>query len=215
MAPAENADVDVDMDQHEEIDNETQKVINEEYKTWKKNSPFLYDMILSTALEWPTLTTQWFPDVKKPEDKNYHLHRLLFGTHTSNGVENSINIAEVEIPHSIDPNVNDYDEERGEIGGHGREAAAMRMNIVQRIDHPSEVNKARYQPQNPDMIAAWCVDGRVLVYNRTKHSSTPTGTSNPDIELLGHEKEGFGLSWNPHEAGWLVTGSEDTTVRIW
>ena len=40
-----------------------QKVINEEYKTWKKNAPFLYDMILSTALDWPTLTTQWFPDV--------------------------------------------------------------------------------------------------------------------------------------------------------
>jgi hypothetical protein len=33
-----------------------------EYKTWKKNAPFLYDMILSTALEWPTLTTQWLPD---------------------------------------------------------------------------------------------------------------------------------------------------------
>lgn len=33
-----------------------------EYKTWKKNAPFLYDMILSTALEWPTLTSQWLPD---------------------------------------------------------------------------------------------------------------------------------------------------------
>jgi histone-binding protein RBBP4 len=40
-----------------------QKLINEEYKTWKKNAPFLYDMILSTALDWPTLTTQWFPDI--------------------------------------------------------------------------------------------------------------------------------------------------------
>ena len=39
-----------------------EKVINEEYKTWKKNAPFLYDMILSTALDWPTLTVQWFPD---------------------------------------------------------------------------------------------------------------------------------------------------------
>lgn len=36
--------------------------INVEYKTWKKNAPFLYDMMLSTALEWPTLTTQWLPD---------------------------------------------------------------------------------------------------------------------------------------------------------
>ena len=42
-----------------------QKLINEEYKTWKKNSPFLYDCFLGTALEWPTLTTQWLPDVQK------------------------------------------------------------------------------------------------------------------------------------------------------
>lgn len=34
----------------------------EEYKIWKKNAPFLYDLMLSTALEWPTLTTQWLPD---------------------------------------------------------------------------------------------------------------------------------------------------------
>lgn len=49
---------------NEDAENE-QKVINEEYKTWKKNAPFLYDMILSTALDWPTLTTQWMPDVQE------------------------------------------------------------------------------------------------------------------------------------------------------
>ena len=41
-----------------------EKLINEEYKTWKKNAPFLYDLMLSTALEWPTLSTQWLPDVQ-------------------------------------------------------------------------------------------------------------------------------------------------------
>ena len=39
-----------------------EKIVNEEYKTWKKNAPFLYDLMLSNALEWPTLTTQWLPD---------------------------------------------------------------------------------------------------------------------------------------------------------
>ena len=39
-----------------------QQVINEEYKTWKKNAPLLYDFILTRALEWPTLTVQWLPD---------------------------------------------------------------------------------------------------------------------------------------------------------
>ena len=65
--------------QDKEAEETEQKIINEgekrfnhlkwsniltvpEYKTWKKNAPFLYDLILSTALDWPTLTTQWLPD---------------------------------------------------------------------------------------------------------------------------------------------------------
>ena len=48
------------MPSEEEI--KQQKIINEEYKTWKKNSPLLYDFILTRALEWPTLTVQWLPD---------------------------------------------------------------------------------------------------------------------------------------------------------
>ena len=49
-------------DQQDEAEH---KIINEEYKIWKKNSVFLYDMLYGRALEWPTLTTQWLPD-KKP-----------------------------------------------------------------------------------------------------------------------------------------------------
>ena len=89
------------------------------------------------------------------------------------------------------------------------------MTVEQKIDHPGEVNKARYQPQNPDIIATMCIDGNVLVFDRTKHSLVPPGIVNPQAELLGHKKEGFGLSWNPHEAGKLATGSEDKTVRLW
>ncbi|PMD52887.1 WD40 repeat-like protein [Hyaloscypha bicolor E] len=219
MAP-DSADVEMEVPRPDTEDEDTeQKIINEEYKTWKKNSPFLYDMILSTALEWPTLTTQWFPDKKEPAGKNYTIHRLLIGTHTSNDAQNYLQIANVELPKNITPNPHDYDEQRGEIGGYGNssngEQAAIKMTIEQKIDHPGEVNKARYQPQNPNIIATMCIDGKVLVFDRTKHSSLPKGTVNPQAELLGHKKEGFGLSWNPHEAGKLATGSEDKTVRLW
>lgn len=50
------------MEDQEQVEH---KIINEEYKIWKKNSVFLYDMLYGRALEWPTLTTQWLPD-KKP-----------------------------------------------------------------------------------------------------------------------------------------------------
>lgn len=39
----------------------------QEYKIWKKNSPFLYDLVMTHALEWPSLTVQWLPGSKVRE----------------------------------------------------------------------------------------------------------------------------------------------------
>ena len=42
-----------------------EKMINEEYKVWKKNAPYLYDLVVTHALEWPSLTVQWLPDIER------------------------------------------------------------------------------------------------------------------------------------------------------
>ena len=59
-----------------------ERVINEEYKIWKKNTHFLYDLVMTHALEWPSLTAQWLPDVTRPEGKDFSIHPLVLGTHT-------------------------------------------------------------------------------------------------------------------------------------
>ncbi|PHH63765.1 hypothetical protein CDD81_5530 [Ophiocordyceps australis] len=219
MAPAQaSGDVDIDMLQEEEED-QAERIVNEEYKTWKKNSPFLYDMILGTALTWPTLTVQWFPDAREPEGEKYSVHRLLLGTYTSDDSPNYLQIADVQIPKNTVPDPNKYDEDQGEIGGYGNSSGmpAMKCDIVQKIEHPGEVNKARYQPQNPNIIATLCIDGKILVFDRTKHPIQPAtpGKIIPEFELVGHKSEGFGLSWNPHEHGCLASGSEDKTMCLW
>ena len=38
-----------------------EQLILEEYRVWKKNSPFLYDVVVTHALEWPSLTVEWLP----------------------------------------------------------------------------------------------------------------------------------------------------------
>ena len=203
---------------------EKQKTINEEYKIWKKHACYLYDVVLSRALDWPTLTVQWFPDVLRHEDES-EVHRLLLGTHTdqnaSDGADrkNYLQIGNVVYPKLI-PDPDDYDDERGEIGGYGggnskKSRPEMKFDIVQKIDHPGEVNRARYMPQNPDLLATMTPDGRALIFDRTKHPSKPTGRVNPDIELSGHKQEGFALNWNPNVEGQLATGSADTTVKVW
>jgi histone-binding protein RBBP4 len=56
-----------------------EKVINEEYKIWKKNAPFLYDLVMTHALEWPSLSVQWMPDKKVYViSKQFHAFSVLY-----------------------------------------------------------------------------------------------------------------------------------------
>ncbi len=72
---------------------------------------------------------------------------------------------------------------------HGNRAAAQ---VVQQINHAGEVNRARYMPQNPFMIATKTVSAEVYVFDYTKHPSKPAtdGECSPDLHLLGHKTEG-------------------------
>lgn len=148
---------------------------------------------------------------------NFSQHRLLYGTHTSNEAQNYLVIASIEIPNSTSPDPAQFNETTGEVGGHGNAKKPFAFNVIQRINHPGEVNKARYQPQNPNIIASLAVDGRVLIFDRTMHSSNPPagGDIKFEMELVGHKMEGYGLSWSPFDEGHLVTGNEDMTVKLW
>lgn len=133
----------------------------------------------------------------RPPNKPYTTHRLLLGTHTSGQAADYLQIATVQIPSRAGPGADAldrsaYDDERGELGGHTLPASQARINVVQRINHAGEVNRARYMPQNPDLIATKAVSGEVLVFDRTKHPSEPErgGVCKPDIRLVGQTKEG-------------------------
>eukprot|EP01135_Chromosphaera_perkinsii_P001969 Nk52_evm16s215 gene=Nk52_evmTU16s215 len=202
--------------QPEQVDDATEeKIINEEYKIWKKNSPFLYDLIVTHALEWPSLTCQWLPDVVKPEGKDYNTHRVILGTHTSSAEQNYLMIAQVMLPNdSSSVDGKKYDEEKGEYGGFTNSKG--KVEIVQRIAHDGEVNRAKYMPQNPCLIATKSPSEEVYIFDYTKHPSFSSATfCDPDVVLTGHTKEGFGLSWNPHKEGHLLSSSEDGTACLW
>lgn len=201
-----------------------EKIINEEYKIWKKNSPFLYDMVLTHALEWPSLTVQWLPDKYSPADKDYTVQRLLLGTHTSENEPNHLMIAEVTLPkEDVEIDARALGEawsgaqngREGELGGWGQ--VTGKVEIVQKINHRGEVNRARYMWQNPNVIATKTPSADVFVFDRTKHPSKPSadGKCASDLTLKGHSKEGYGLAWSPMASGLLLSGSDDGLVCLW
>lgn len=204
------------------------------------------DVIMSHALEWPSLTVQWLPDKIVPAGCDYSVQRLLLGTHTSDGEPNFVHIAEVRLPledTEIDARAyaksGDPTAPGGAAAGAGEPADVSgyaatygKVEIVQSMLHNGEVHRARVMPQHSHYIATRGPAGDVFVYDRSLHPAkpalaAPTATvgattttaskvvATPDFRLVGHEKEGYGLSWNPREAGLLLSGGEDHTICLW
>lgn len=121
-----------------------ERLIDAEYKIWKKNTPYLYDLVMTHALEWPSLTCQWLPNIRETTGSSTREHSLLLGTHTT-GEPNHLLVCTVHLPANndtpivVDSNSNNnsnsnnsnnnsaihtlpashYDEEKCEVGGFG------------------------------------------------------------------------------------------------
>lgn len=206
------------------------RIVNEEYKIWKKNTPFLYDLVVTHSLEWPSLTAQWMPVSNnnasgKPSsskattdnDSNHSFtkHRMIIGTHTSDE-QNQLLIASVKIPqdNATFDGVK-YNSEIGEFGGYGVGLGGLEIDV--RINHDGEVNRARYCPHNPNLIATKAPGADVFLFDFNRHPSKPEETNNfrPEMRLKGHTQEGYGLSWNKKDEGKLLSASDDTTICLW
>lgn len=139
----------------EQIENsdeiEHQKIM-EEYKIWKKNSPFFYDTLYSHALTWPSLTVEWMPNRDVPYGSDHTIQKLLIGTHTSNDEQNYLQIVSVKIPLESSKDTRDFkenvlDDNTNGIGGNSvTNVKSTRISIDVQINHSGEVNRARYMP---------------------------------------------------------------------
>lgn len=106
----------------------------------------------------------------------------------------------------------------GTVGNPGNATSAIgaqtiskneRIQVELQINHQGEVNRARYMPQQHKIIATKTVSGEVHIFDYFKHGSMHTEEVRPDLRLLGHTAEGYGLDWNPCRQGFLLSGSDD------
>jgi len=193
------------------------QLVNEEYKLWKKNSPYLYDLVLSSALEWPSLTIEWLPDKKTVHDTiDYSVQRLVLATHTNDTEQDYLMIAQVKLPTVDKAKLTEkYKTSCDVYGGFG--GAAGKIEIIQKIAHNGEANRARHLPQNPNIIATKTKHATVNVFDRTKYPSKPPKGAQcaPTLVLTGHEKEGYGLEWNRCKEGHLLSSADDGLICVW
>ncbi|KAL7593899.1 hypothetical protein Lser_V15G34172 [Lactuca serriola] len=199
------ANMDIDDSRGEEFE----RMVNEEYKIWKKETPFLYDLVISRVLEWPSLTVEWLPDQVESPDGEYSVQKIICGTHTLDDEPNYLIIAQVKLPL--------FEVEYDDSHVNENEHSGRKIEFVQQICHEGEVHRARYMPQNSCVIATKTIDSGVYVFDYGHHPMKPCPDEqfNPDLILKGHESDGFGLSWSKFKQGLLLSGSYDEKICMW
>lgn len=198
------------------IDNKNETLsMDEEYDLWRSNVPLMYDFVSETELVWPSLTIQWLPYGKGPISRN--TQQMILGTHTSGEEPNYLKIAAITLPDEVvnsdgddadGTSINGNDEVY-ENGDNKEDYVQSNIRIIQKFQHEEEVTRARYMPQNPNIIATINGLGLVSIFDRDSDQHKAIKT------FKYHKDNGYGLSFNPNWEGYLLSGSDDHTMALW
>lgn len=178
-------------------------MVDQEYKIWKKNVKYMYDLVFTQSLKWPSTSMQWFPEIER-ENNCITKQKVLLSTFTSQMEQEKILIGCVSFPDTTDDaNV---------------ATNVIKFNITQAIPVPGEINKSRFCPQATNLLALKTEESDILIYDTTKHASFSNSTgnqySNPDARLKGHTAGGFAMDWNKTSFGQIVSGGGDKVVCV-
>jgi histone-binding protein RBBP4 len=197
---------DIENNVNNEQNEEDEQTILEEYKLWRKNCRYMYSFVSETALTWPSLSIQFIKsntfENKMKDTKFATTRNLLLTTHTSGDDDDYLKIASLQLPKSLT--------EGKILSSEELETVNSRLKISKKFKQDIEINKVRVNPFNNRIWATINANGQVFVYEADSKMNIIL-----EKELIHHNQNGFGLSWDPFNESRLVTSSEDKTVALW
>ncbi|XP_055354410.1 histone-binding protein RBBP4-like [Paramacrobiotus metropolitanus] len=211
------------------------KRINEDYKLWKKNIPFLYDVCLMTATQFPSYTVDWVPESQTVTDEElgleYVQQKIVLGTTARNEEDvhlNGIVIMNVRFPAAIPDRFAHLDDKptefRSDIGLFSASPSCLFTCGIIAQSYP--ITNVRIMPQRPQLVCAKLADSTMLVYDWKEELEDGWSYDDPIVEkpglfeLVGHDTKhpaSHGLAWNPtvQKEGWLASCAKDGKILVW
>lgn len=186
-----------------------EKVINEEFKIWKKTVPLLYDTIYSHALESPSLSVQWLPDYTVSDNKNQVNVRFLYGTNsnaTSKKGPNYLKLGSIDLPSTLAPDFSKFSPNSDSIPIplSNSEAPLSTVKELKSWSHSGEINQLKVSPNSQNVIT-FDNKGIIHLYDINKEE--------PLVDFQYHKKEGYALEWVQESQ--FLSGAHDSQIALW
>ncbi|KAG2736293.1 hypothetical protein G9P44_000383 [Scheffersomyces stipitis] len=181
-----------------------EKVVNEEFKIWKKTVPLLYDTIHTYVLDYPSLAIKWLPDYTYSDNKNSVNVKFLIGTNTSHNSSNYLKLGSVNIPSTLAP---DFSTVNPDVDSITVPSSVIEdtsdFRILSKWKQTSEINKLDISP-NGKKVLSFNSDGVVHSYDLE---------NNDVIDYKYHKSEGYALTWFGNDS--FISGSNDSQIALW
>lgn len=192
--------------------------IEKKYEEWQENLSEIYDVFVKERLSSPSLTVQWLPSTERKRGgrapkrigKLRLKQRLVIGS-SNNDKDNHLKIASILFSEKRLKTHIDRMHSKPNL-------PTCFIKMGTQIKHPGIVNRARYMPQNPAVLATKSSNGDVYIYDVRKicSASKVKEPCDPKLKLKGLSAGGSGLSWNPNRKGYIVSCSiNERTIRLW
>ncbi|KAJ9105659.1 hypothetical protein QFC19_003431 [Naganishia cerealis] len=181
-----------------------EKIINEEFKIWKKTVPLLYDTIHSQALDFPSLSIAWLPDYTVSDNKNFITVKFLYGTNTSQHSQDYLKLGSLQLPSTLAPDFASFNPNAQSIPIPVGDSTTD-FKAVSSWKHNGEINKIRL---SPDASSAITFDnsGDVHLYDLSAVNKPPTS-------FVYHKQEGYALEWVLNDR--FLSGANDSQIVLW
>ncbi|ONK67352.1 uncharacterized protein A4U43_C06F19290 [Asparagus officinalis] len=168
--------------------------IQNEYKIWRRNAPFLYDLVITHAMEGPSLTVQWLPELEEIAGKDYSVQNIIVGTNTDDGNPDYLTIARVLLP------IDGAGYDRGEVGAFAGDCNKADEGIVEDVD---------WHLRNDYLFGSVGYDGHLHIWDLRE-----TTSNQPIQSVVAHQGLVNCLAFNPFNEWIAATGSADKTVKL-
>uniref|UniRef100_A0A5S6QCL6 WD_REPEATS_REGION domain-containing protein n=1 Tax=Trichuris muris TaxID=70415 RepID=A0A5S6QCL6_TRIMR len=188
---------------------------NCELKQWFAESRSLFDRLCIQSIPSTCSTIEWLPQGDQGNDCNVEISQLRLTVGTNADVGGRGNIIDFDYALSklqLRPDLPDVQSNTYIVAND-----ACKLNRCFTIVHDGKVNRCRYMPQCPEMLATQTDSGEVHLFDKERlpRMTTVFDIPSPTFSLKGQKKPGLGLSWSACRTGDLLSSSEDGRVYYW